>query len=92
MDRTSVYALIDEERQFQGHENYNLGEELLLLHELVRRATRAYYDNHRYEEHATDIHVLNQVRKIAASAVRTMEHHGAPSRSNYEEDYCPWAT
>ena len=90
MDRIQVYALIDEEREFQQKEEYSLGEELVLLEVLLRRTIWAFYDA--YGDREKYRHVLNSVRKIAANAVRTMEHHGAPSRSNYEEDYCPWAT
>lgn len=52
----------------------SVGEELVILDTYLRRAQDAYTSNPGCEP------ALNQVRKIAAIAVRCMENHGAPLR------------
>ena len=82
MKREVVYHLIDGERNYQdgmGPERTDgieksVGDYLTLLRVLCARADEAYY------KFAGNHDALEQVRKIAAVAVRCMEEHGAPER------------
>jgi len=82
MDRTAVFALIEDERQYQdniGCPPVSLEGELLLLGDYVDRARRAYAENFGDE---TETAARDVVRKIAAIAVRCIENHGAPIRES----------
>lgn len=83
MDRVQVFELIDSERSYQdslspdrtdGHQ-HSVGEELVLMDVYLRRALDAWVDN------AGDASALNEIRKVAAIAVRCIENHGAPNRA-----------
>ena len=52
----------------------SVGEELVILDTYLRRAQDAYTSNPGCEP------ALNEVRKVAAIAMRCMENHGAPLR------------
>lgn len=85
MTRHDVYKLIDSERAYQ--EDYltkertdgnpkNLGEYLPLLRVILRNAEDNFYGlpgNHP--------DTLSEIRKLAATAVRCLEEHGAPPRT-----------
>ena len=81
MKQEAVFQLISEEQVYQntlgddrtdGHQ-HSVGEELVLLDVYLRRAFDAWTD------HNGDQYALDEVRKIAAIAVRC--NHNAPSRS-----------
>ena len=84
--REEVYRVVDGERAFQdAHWQHgaspeepvlSIGEELLLLEEYLHRAREEWT-----AEAATEYRTLHMIRKIAAIAVRCMEHHGAPQRN-----------
>ena len=85
MVRDMVYKIINQEREYQdnlseertdGH-IHSVGEELILLNVYLRKAMDAWADN------PGDTYALDQIRKIAAIAVRCMENHGAPPRANF---------
>ena len=89
MKQRDVFRLISEERDYQdslgsdrtdGHQ-HSVGEELVLLEVYLRRAFDAWADN------PGDQQALDQVRKIAAIAVRCMENHGGRpvSSESFEE-------
>jgi len=80
--RERVYKTIDGERDYQdnlgldrvdGH-THTVGEELILMNVHLDLAKAAWVNN------PGDIEALEQVRKIAAIAVRCMENHGNPER------------
>jgi len=53
---------------------FAVGEELALLQAYVAQAINAWSFN------PGDAKALNELRKVAAIAVRCMEHHDAPAR------------
>lgn len=82
--RRNVIEAINTERDYQDSLPGNLtdrylhsvGESILLLEEYVQRAKQEWVNN------AGDWDALDEIRKIAAIAVRCMEQHGAPRREN----------
>lgn len=80
MNRSDVYSLIDGERAYQdsqslgANSNFTVGEELVLLATYVDEALKAWTYN------SGDFKALEKVRKVAAIAVRCMEHHPTPPR------------
>jgi len=80
MNRVDVYQLIDNERAYQDtkslgtNSNFTVGEELVLLKSYLDLAFNAWTHN------AGDVKALEEVRKVAAIAVRCMEHHPTPNR------------
>ena len=91
MTFNEVIELLKEERGFHNEAlEYELGEEIALLNELMSRVNRAFYDMHGKKERYH--HVTNQLRKVAANCIRAMEQHGAPSRMTYKENYAPWTS
>lgn len=92
--RDIVYAVIDGERQYQddqqgnakAHENriggpekpMDTGSFLLCMEKCLADAREAWYK----PDGGTTC--LPFVRKVAALAVATMEHYGAPPRQGYE--------
>lgn len=91
-ERSSVYAAIDAEREYQDQawpenagtvENQRertVAEELLMIEEYVAKARTAWTNAPRNVE--ADV-TTNVLRKIAAIAVRAMENHGAPGREGF---------
>lgn len=83
--RSEVYAAIDGERDYQdkvwAESSYvdprplSIGEDLLLMEEYLAKARLAWTIERRPE-----IDALNNIRKIAGIATRSMENHGAPKR------------
>lgn len=85
MTRKEVYEVIDGERDYQGamgaRDIPTIEGELLLLEEYVNKARKAYTETFGDpSEEAT----RDQIRKIAAIAVRCMENHGAPKRTSHQ--------
>lgn len=79
--RHDVFARIQEERRYQdtlNNEVLSVGEELELLQNYMRTAQDAYGDTFGDTHEEPTMHEL---RKIAAIALRCMEHHGAPERN-----------
>ncbi len=85
MIRAEVYKLIDNERDYQdrlGPDRTELppthprevGESLTMMATYFRRAQDGW------TEQAGNEAALDNIRKIAAIAVRCMEDHGAPER------------
>ncbi len=82
--RTTVYKLIDGERDYQDKLNADgqgriltAGEELCLIQTYVDKARRTFAETFGDDEERPTMDVI---RKIAALCVRTMEHHRAPQR------------
>jgi len=82
MERSRVYELIDGERDYQKRvwprgeaRTFTVGNEVLLLEEYLTRA-RSTWSREVLPEQMT----LAVVRKIAAIAVRCLEHHDADPR------------
>lgn len=85
MTRDKVYALIDQERDYQDDvwaENHpesehplRVGEDLLLLQKYVDDATDVWT-----RESRPEVKTMDLMRKIAAIAVRSIESNGAPPR------------
>ena len=78
--RAKIQTAIREERDYQDKLNdfeQSIGEEILMLNEYVARANRTWTD----EFTRPEIETLAVVRKIAAIALRCLEHHGCPTRS-----------
>lgn len=85
MKREDVYKIIDGEREFQNtvwdvykgdnNDAKAVGSHLTLMATYLRQAQDGYthYDGNRK--------ALEEIRKIAALAVRCMELHDAPERS-----------
>lgn len=75
---TEVYRLIDGERTYQnekfGIKEQTLTEDILLLQGYATKII------HHWIEKVPDDQTLGEIRKLAAVAVRTMEHYGAPER------------
>ena len=83
--RKEVYKAIDSEREYQEsfvlperqyYQTHTLGEFILMLNQYASQARRMW-------THHSDVgppESLQEVRKIAAIAVRCMEQHGAPHR------------
>lgn len=82
--RSEVYAAIDSERDYQDSLNRNVVNRegdptfspitnLAIIQELCARMQREFYDKPGHPD-------LGNMRKIAATAVRTMETFGAPRR------------
>jgi len=84
-ERSDVYAAIDGERAYQGTlgptrtdgEERSVGDYLVMLGTYYRRATEGWTNSA-----GTEI-ALDNMRKIAAIAVRCMEEHGAPRRRGF---------
>lgn len=84
MERESVYFMINKEREYQdnlGKDRTNghlrsVGDELVLMDVYLQRAFNAWANN------PGDIKALDEIRKIAAIAVRCMENHDAPMRGD----------
>jgi len=82
MKREDVYKLIDGERDYQdkmGSDRTDgsdkaVGDYLTLLRSLCYKADMAYYDN------AGNNSALDNIRKLAAVAVRCMERYDTPAR------------
>lgn len=82
MNQTEVFKIVDGERTYQESlgsdrtdgRNRTVGDELVLMDVYLRRAFDAWAD------YAGDTAALEQIRKVAAIAVRCMENHGAPGR------------
>lgn len=83
MTRQEVYALIDEERNYQDRERSNaaecVAEYLTIIQVLLREASADVYDRR-------ELDALGQVRKIAAVAVRCMEVCGVLAREEAAPD------
>jgi hypothetical protein len=85
--RDKVYEAIDSERNYQDkfvlperqyYQTHTLGEFILMLNQYSAQAMSKW-------THHSDIEPpesLEEVRKIAAIAVRCMEQHGAPNRKS----------
>lgn len=88
-DRKEVYTAIDGERDYQDamagnsrreklDDNRDLGSMILLTEVYLDKAKTAFAGPHpEGRENA-----LEQLRKVAALTVMTMEYHGAPKRKN----------
>lgn len=80
--RNEIYAAIDGERDYQDSLSpmrtnepvHSVGDELTMLATYLRKAQDAYTNNPGVEV------AMNEIRKVAALAVRVMENHGAPKR------------
>lgn len=88
--REEAYAAIDSERDYQdslsrnvvnreGHSGFSPISNLAIIEELGQRMKADFYDNPDNPDPAF-------MRKIAATAVRTMESFGAPMRETPEEE------
>ena len=83
LTREQVYERIDVERQYQDHLPSNrtdgsdkqVGSYLTMMRHYMTKAEEAWTMNR------GDSAALDNVRKIAAIAVRCMEEHGAPTRN-----------
>ena len=100
ISRQQVYEAIDSERNYQDKiwaENnpinplhptdprpLAIGEEILLLEEYVLKARFVWS-----KESRPEIGALDDMRKIAAIAVRSMETWGAPKREMSEQNAAP---
>lgn len=79
--RQEVYAAIDSERAYQEFLSRNAVkfqqpmEQLAIIRRICRDMEDAWYENPGQPE-------MDFMRKIAATAVRCMEQHGAPVRDN----------
>lgn len=84
IDRKTVYAAIDTERDYQesltrnvanreGQDTFSPMANLAIIEELCSRMKAEFYDMPGEPDMA-------YMRKIAATAVRTMESFGAPER------------
>jgi hypothetical protein len=82
--RSDVYCAIDTEREYQNSLSRNVVNQeedpsfspatnLLIIEELCARMRADFYDNPGHPP-------MDYMRKIAATAVRTMETFGAPER------------
>lgn len=86
--REEVYKAIDSERNFQDsfvmperkyYNTHTLGEFILMIGQYADQARQKW-------THHADVEPpesLQEVRKVAALAVRCMEQHGAPHREGY---------
>ena len=82
MTREQVFELINGERDYQNKlgpertdgSDKTVGDYLTMLRCYLRKAEDAWTDNAGCEP------ALDQIRKVAAIAVRCMEDHGAPPR------------
>lgn len=82
MKREDVYKLIDGERAYQDKQwptsslpTMSIGEEVLLLEQYIFTARGTWS-----LEVPPEVKTLEMIRKIAAIAVRTMEHHDTAPR------------
>lgn len=85
LSRADIYIAIDEERAYQRKEHpvgetSSLGDNVLLLTDYVEKARIAwsYHDKAGFDD------VRNELRKIAAIAVRALELHGVRTRAEEE--------
>lgn len=87
--RVKVFAILSEERDHQDAERakgrfnddeHSLTSEIVLLQSYARKAGDTYTDT------KGDEAALHVVRKLAAIAVRCMEHNGALSRDESESE------
>lgn len=85
VERTEVYAAIDTERDYQdalarnvvnreGDPTFSPITNLVIIQELCARMQKDFYDNPGHPD-------MNNMRKIAGTAVRAMEAFGAPVRA-----------
>jgi hypothetical protein len=82
MERSEVYKLLDQERDYQEHQEdahgwqktKTVGEWMVLLHYYIAQADKEWSTNTGTAE------ALNMIRKIGGIAVHCMEEHGAPPR------------
>lgn len=77
--RFEVFLTIDGERKYQDtltDRVLSIGEEILLLQEYATRAREVWTEDFEYPE----AEALEDIRKLAAIALRCLEHHGAPKR------------
>lgn len=80
MNRDEVYEIINEEREYQEKLESRplpIEGELLLLEEYVAKARNLYV--HTISDQ-TETKTRNEIRKIAAIAIRCIENHGTPRR------------
>jgi len=85
--RSEVYKAIDGERDYQnsrisnkfghqpGEHQHPVAAEILMMEDYIQRARKEWTDNKGV------VPALHMVRKVAGLAVRCMEHHGAPERT-----------
>lgn len=87
MERSEVYRIIDSERSYQDkdvagvkYENkvHTVGEEILIISEYANLASNAWVFTKGNEK------ALDVIRKIAATCVRCIEHHGGKPRAGHE--------
>lgn len=78
--RFEVFLTLDQERKYQDTLNdgriLSIGEEILLIEEYAVKA-RAEWT---LSFEGVEWEALEHVRKMAAIALRCLEHHGAPER------------
>lgn len=82
MDRHTVYAIINTERDYQDRlgadrtvgDQKHVGDYLTMMRAYMAKADEAWTFN------AGDKKALEEIRKIAAICVRCMEEHGAEPR------------
>jgi hypothetical protein len=78
--RAEVYEAVDSERAYQGTLERNVIkdirplEHIAIIEKIIADLKNDYYHNPGPVD-------LNYIRKIAATAVRVMEEHGAPKRA-----------
>lgn len=85
VDRFDVYCVIDGERDYQdslGDDRTDgclrtIGGYRILFGRYLRKAIDAWADN------AGDLHALDEIRKLAAIAVRCLEEHGVDPRAPF---------
>jgi hypothetical protein len=84
INRNEVYAAIDSEREYQNNLARNVVNResdptfspitnLVIIQELCARMQKDFYENPGHPD-------MNNMRKIAGTAVRAMEAFGAPRR------------
>lgn len=88
--RTTVFKAINTERDYQeslsrnvvnreGDPTFSPMTNLAIIEELCARMKSDFYDHPGHPS-------MDSMRKIAATAVRTMEHFGAPERVTRQEN------
>lgn len=89
ISRTEIFKILEEERDFQDkmrpsthHEgNASIPAHLLLIQEYLHRAISSW-TNYRG---MAEVEALDELRKVAALAIRCMEQNGAVRRENCPE-------
>ena len=77
--RQEVYGTIDGEREYQDDLNsrvQTIGDELTIIRRYSAIADQQYCE----EFTDPEVETLAVIRKIAATYIRCLEHHGAPRR------------